>query len=165
MKNTRSLTQGAMVLGLGVVIMILNRYVNNVLIVFVATPFCMYASKYSFKDCLAVVFAATIIGFIYGSLPYLLFMFGYGFMGVLVGFAHQRKWSRYKMYGISIIFGTVLYLIMVTFYSDLFGINYDMVKNMFGTALAIIAIGLTMFAEIFIIKTTYKIFKLYLKWD
>ena len=110
MKNARILTEGAMLLAIFAVLLLITIYVPLLGMVanfFLAVPFILFAAKNEWKMSLVFLAASILISLILGSLTSLPLAFAYGTTGVVTGYLIQRKKDRI----IILLAGTIVFLV------------------------------------------------------
>lgn len=121
MKNVRKLTEGAMLLAVFTVIMLITFYMPllGFLNLFLPLPFILFAGKNDWKWALVFLAAAIGLSLITGSILSVPAAFGFGTTGVVMGMLIRRQKDRFNvllagsfvflinliiMYGVSILF-------------------------------------------------------------
>ncbi len=110
MKNTRLLTEGAMLLAVFAVLLLITIYVPLIGMIanlFLAVPFILFAAKNEWKLSLVFFIASILLSFILGSTLSLSVAFGYGMTGIVTGYLIQKKKDRI----IILLAGTLIFLV------------------------------------------------------
>ncbi|MFD1019431.1 YybS family protein [Thalassobacillus hwangdonensis] len=134
MKDSRQITQGALMIGIYLIVLLMNifiPYIGIVLFFALPLPFIVYSYRHGLKPGLIMLVAATILGSLFGtvfSLP-LTLMVGIG--GLCIGTALHRKRSPYETWAIGSV-GFIIGLVLVFLLTQvLFGVNWiEEVKTM-----------------------------------
>ncbi|MEH7109171.1 YybS family protein [Bacillus sp. JJ1764] len=97
MKNARKLTEGAMLLAIFAVLLLITIYIpllGMIVNFFIAIPFIMFAAKNDWKWSAVFVVASILISLIVGSVQALPIALPFATTGAVMGFLIQRKKSR-----------------------------------------------------------------------
>ncbi|WP_235714716.1 YybS family protein [Neobacillus dielmonensis] len=97
MKNARLLTEGAMLLAVFAVLLLITIYVpliGMIVNLFLAVPFIIFAAKNDWKITIVFVIASLFISMIVGSLTSLPLALAYGTTGAVIGYLIQKKKDR-----------------------------------------------------------------------
>lgn len=133
MKNTYKLTEGAILLAIFAVLLLITLYIPGLgLIVnlFLSLPFIFYGAKYDWKSTAVFTLAAVLLSMILGSLLAIPLALAYGTTGAVMGYMVREGKSRFAAY----IAGSLVFLLnLVAQYAlsvILFNINVidEMVK-------------------------------------
>ncbi|MGG3989056.1 YybS family protein [Bacillus smithii] len=101
MKNTRILTEGAMMLALYAVLLLITLYIPVLWIAsrfFLILPFFIYSAKYPAKNSVMLIIAAIIISMITGNIAAVSIGFAYGTTGAAMGYFLYRKKGKFSVY-------------------------------------------------------------------
>ncbi|MFJ5718093.1 YybS family protein [Neobacillus sp. NPDC093127] len=118
MKNVRKLTEGAILLAVFTVLLLITIYIPPVgafLNLVLPLPFMLFSAKNQPKNILAFFLAAIFLSFLAGSFLGLGLMLLYGTIGVVIGFMIQKNKSRTSILILnSLIFmaGLVIYYVI-----------------------------------------------------
>lgn len=163
MKSTRSITHGAMTLGLIVIIMYLDRMSSQLFSFLLGLPLLIYAMEFGIRDGFVVYITSIILTFILGSLPTAILMSGYGATAISLCYGINHFNKQWKIYLLSFIVALPLYIIMLSLFSEFFGYDMHEFTSYVGTWGAYLIIILLILAEIYIQKTCYHLFYHYTK--
>jgi len=137
--NTKTLTEGALLLALYTIMLLLAIFIpfsTIVMYLFFILPFLLYSAKYSVKHSIVFIVAALVISFIIGSYPALPIAFLFGTTGLMMGYGIRAKESKQIIYiSSSIVF--IANIILIFIVAAIFlKINFmDELKNMFQTSI------------------------------
>lgn len=101
MKNTRMLTEGALLLAVFTVLLLLSVYVPVATLVtqlFLILPFLLYSSKYPLKNSIVLVVGAIFMAIIAGAVLGALFAVLYGTTGTMMGYCIRTGKSKMVAY-------------------------------------------------------------------
>ncbi|MCR2822676.1 YybS family protein [Lederbergia panacisoli] len=139
MKDTRTLTEGAAMLALYTIMLLVAIFIpfsSIVLHLFFILPFLIYSAKYSVKYSIILIISAMIISFIIGSFVAMPIAFLFGTTGLMMGYGIRVKESKQIIYiSSSIVFiaNIILFFIAAALF---FNINFmDELKTMFQTSI------------------------------
>ncbi|WP_168413112.1 YybS family protein [Bacillus salacetis] len=131
MKNARILTEGALLLAIYTVLLLLTAYVPVISIMttfFLVLPFIIYSEKHGLKPALTMFAAAVFISLIAGSfiitLPLTL---SFGTVGIVIGVMLRKQRSKMSIYLIS-SFVFLISLVIQYVVSILF-LNMNIIKD------------------------------------
>ncbi|MEK3888867.1 YybS family protein [Bacillus sp. FSL K6-3431] len=122
MKNTRMLTEGALMLGIFVVLLFVSMYVPLVMIVtqlFLILPFLLYSAKYPLKNAAILLVGAMLIAFIIGSIVAVPFAFINATIGIVMGYGIRTGKSKAIIYlssSMAFLFNIVLFYMIATIF-------------------------------------------------
>ena len=97
MKNTRQLTEGAVLLAAFAIILLLTLYVpflGAIIIFFLPLPFILFTAKYNFKGILVFLAAAVVISIIISGIWGIVYLLLFGATGAVMGYLIQKNKSR-----------------------------------------------------------------------
>lgn len=97
MKNTYKLTQGAILLAIFAVLLLITLYVpilGSVLNLFLALPFLLFGAKYDWKSTAVFTIAAILLSMILGSIFAIPLALTYGISGAVMGVMIREEKSR-----------------------------------------------------------------------
>lgn len=127
MKNTYKLTEGAILLAIFAVLLLITLYIPGLGMIvnfFLALPFLMFASKHDWKSTAVFTLAAVLLSMILGSFLAIPLALAYGTTGAVMGYLVREGKSRFAVY----IAGSVVFLVnLVAQYAlsiVLFNINF-----------------------------------------
>lgn len=135
MKNVRKLTEGAILLAVFTVLVLIVIYVPllaSILNFVLPFPFILFSAKNSVKYSVAFFFAAIFLSFIAGSFMGLAVMLLYGSTGMVIGYLLQKGKSRTAILipsSLTFMAGVIIFYIVVTAF-----LNMDIIRE-FTTAL------------------------------
>ncbi|WP_243355154.1 YybS family protein [Bacillus litorisediminis] len=101
MNNTRRLTEGAVLLAIFSVLLLIFLYVPYISVIsmfFLPLPFIIFTVKFGFKNSAVFGVASLFISFIIGSLLAIPVTLLYGSLGMVVGYAIREKKGRFFLY-------------------------------------------------------------------
>lgn len=101
MKNTQMLIEGALMLAIYIVMLLLMVFVPLTSIplqLFCILPFLLYSSKYSVKYSILLIIGAVLISFIVGSVFASALAFLFGTLGLMMGYCIRKKESKQIIY-------------------------------------------------------------------
>ncbi|MDP4084657.1 MAG: YybS family protein [Bacillota bacterium] len=132
MTNVRKLTEGAILLAVFTVLLLLTIYVpllGSFINLFLPVPFILFSAKSDLKNISVFVVASFIISFIFGATIALPITFLYGLLGILMGYLLQKNKSRTMILILcSLLFlinTVILYVVSTVFF------HFDMINEMF----------------------------------
>lgn len=134
MKSTQQVTEGAILLAVFTVLLLVTVYVpllGGLVMFFLALPFIMYTAKYNWKAGLVFLLVAIFLTFITATFMSIPLTLIFGTTGVVIGYCFHKNKSRLS----SLIAGTLVFLINVVIVyvisAIFFNINYvnEMVKT------------------------------------
>jgi uncharacterized protein YybS (DUF2232 family) len=147
-KNVRKLTEGAMLLAVFTVIMLITFYMPllGFLNLFLPLPFILFAAKNDWKWTLVFLAAAIGLSLITGSILSVPTAFGFGTTGVVMGMLIRKQKDRFNvlfagsfvflinliiMYGVSILFFQIDFINeMINTMKQSLNMSADMLKNL-----------------------------------
>ncbi|WP_113927342.1 YybS family protein [Bacillus sp. P14.5] len=123
MKNARTLTEGALLLAIYTVLMLMTAYlpvISTITIFFLVLPFIIYSEKHGIKPALIMLAAALFISLMAGvfllTLPLTL---SFGTVGIIIGWMLKNKKSKMMIYlvtSIVLLVSTVFqYIVSILF--------------------------------------------------
>lgn len=110
MKETKKLTEGAILLAIYIVMLLLFLYVpliGTFISLILPVSFIYFSSKHHLKDSLLLLVAATILTFIVGGIFSILITIAYGSTGIVIGWFIKEKKDRVLQY----LSATVVFLV------------------------------------------------------
>jgi uncharacterized protein YybS (DUF2232 family) len=117
MKNTYKLTEGAILLAIFAVLLLITLYIPGLGLVvnlFLSLPFMFFGAKHDVKSSAVFTLAAVLLSMILGSLLAIPFALAYGTTGAVVGYMIREGKSRFASY----IAGSLVFLLnLVTQYA------------------------------------------------
>jgi uncharacterized protein YybS (DUF2232 family) len=147
-KNVRKLTEGAMLLAIFTVIMLITFYIPllGFLNLFLPLPFILFAAKNDWKWTLTFLAAAMGLSLITGSILSVPTTVGFGTTGVVMGILIRKQKDRFSvllagsfvflvnliiMYGVSVIFFKIDFINeMITTMKQSLDMSADMLKSL-----------------------------------
>ncbi|CAM3941404.1 YybS family protein [Mesobacillus zeae] len=112
MKNTYKLTEGAALLAVFSVLLLMTLYipvVGSITSLFLPLPFIMYAAKSGWKSSAVFMIAAILLSLIIGSWLAIPFTLSLGLTGIVMGLAIREKKSRQMVY----VAGSLVFLVNI----------------------------------------------------
>ncbi|MBP3039994.1 YybS family protein [Bacillaceae bacterium Marseille-Q3522] len=132
MKDARKLTEGALLLAIYVILLLINLYIpflRSVLNFFLTVPFILFAARNEWKNTIVFFMGAFMLSFFVGSLIALPFTVSYGLTGLVMGiFIHNQK-SREE--GFLVSFLVFLLTIVLQYFIAVSFFQIDIVKTVF----------------------------------
>ncbi|MFC5465783.1 YybS family protein [Lederbergia graminis] len=127
MKNTRMLTEGAIMIAVFVVLLLITLYVPIVSIIlqyFLVIPFLLYSAKYPIKNSLLFLLATVLVSFIIGSFGGIAFAIIFGTLGLMMGYGIRKKYSKEIIYVSSsfVFLASIIVLFIVS--ASFFELNF-----------------------------------------
>nr|WP_144926104.1 YybS family protein [Paenibacillus bovis] len=127
MKNTRMLTEGAIMFAVFVVLLLITLYVPIVSIIlqyFLVIPFLLYSAKYPIKNSLLFLLATVLVSFIIGSFGGIAFAIIFGTLGLMMGYGIRKKYSKEIIYVSSsfVFLASIIVLFIVS--ASFFELNF-----------------------------------------
>lgn len=116
------LTEGALMLGIFVVLLFVSMYVPLVMIVtqlFLILPFLLYSAKYPLKNAAILLVGAMLIAFIIGSIVAVPFAFINATIGIVMGYGIRTGKSKAIIYlssSMAFLFNIVLFYMIATIF-------------------------------------------------
>lgn len=127
MKNTYKLTEGAILLAIFAVLLLITLYIPGLGMVvnfFLSLPFLMFGAKHDWKSTAVFTLAAVLLSMILGSFLAMPLALAFGTTGAVMGYMVREGKSRFAVY----IAGSVVFLVnLVAQYAlsiVLFNINF-----------------------------------------
>ncbi|RSD22301.1 YybS family protein [Mesobacillus subterraneus] len=112
MKNTYKLTEGAVLLAIFAVLLLITLYVpvlGTVVLFFLSLPFMLFGAKYDGKSTAVFTIAAVLISLILGSFLAIPMALAFGATGAVMGYMVREGKSREASY----IAGSVVFLVNI----------------------------------------------------
>lgn len=127
MKKTRSLTYGAMILGIILMVLLVDRstlgFFGAALALPITLPLIIYGTKFEFKDSIVVYFSLIISTFIFsGLIQTIVMVTGYGAVALAFIFCYKNSTEGLKKHILILSIMSVLYYLMIQFFGQYFGI-------------------------------------------
>ncbi|MBT2680326.1 YybS family protein [Bacillus sp. ISL-35] len=127
MKNTYKLTEGAILLAIFAVMLLITLYIPGLGMIvnfFLSLPFLMFGAKHDWKSTAVFTLAAVLLSMILGSFLAIPLALAFGTTGAVMGYMVREGKSRFAVY----IAGSVVFLVnLVAQYAlsiVLFNINF-----------------------------------------
>ncbi|RST70982.1 DUF2232 domain-containing protein [Siminovitchia acidinfaciens] len=138
MKNTRMLTEGALMLGVFTVLLLLSVFVPMAMLAtqfFLILPFLLYSSKYPIRNSIVLVVGAILMSMIAGTVLAAPIAILYGTTGTIMGYCirtGKSKMVTYMASSLTFLGNVVLFYVIA---AQLFGMNFlDELIRMFTTS-------------------------------
>ena len=125
--GVRKITDGAMMLAIIGIYLVLNRQLAGMMEMFlfiIPLPMVFYGAKYGFKDGLVVYFAGVILAFILGGITSLFYIASESFLGLAYGANVRKGASSTTLITIAMVVGILVNLISTVIFASFFG--YDL---------------------------------------
>ncbi|MGE6257616.1 YybS family protein [Heyndrickxia sporothermodurans] len=123
MKKTHMLTEGALMLAVFTILLLIFNFVpflSLVAVLILLTPFIIFSAKYSLKYSIVLLFGSIIISFLVGTFLLIPVAIAYGTTGIVIGYCIQRKKSKLTIYiAASLVFllnTIVQYVVSIAFF-------------------------------------------------
>ncbi|TMU83894.1 DUF2232 domain-containing protein [Bacillus sp. BHET2] len=126
MKNPRVLTEGALMLAIFTVLMLLSLYVpliGSLAFFVLPLPFILFSSKYSLPNSLYVVIGSLGLSFLFGGLIALPVAFMVATTGVVIGWCVKAKVDKMRLFMASSLTLVINIVIGYVFSILFFGVN------------------------------------------
>lgn len=126
--KTRAISEGAMMIAIIGVVLLLNRQFTNffeVLLYFISIPIIVYSVRYSFQMAIIVSVSTFLVGFIFSSLTtwvYIGFALG---GGLLYAYGLEKKWKNGYLLTGQIGLNFLSTFITVIVFASLFGYSIE----------------------------------------
>ncbi|WP_409252412.1 YybS family protein [Bacillus sp. SCS-153A] len=131
MKNARILTEGALLLAIYTVLLLLTAYVPVISIVttfFLVLPFILYSEKYGLKPALTMLAAASFISLLAGAfLVTLPLTLSFGTVGVIMGWMLRNQKSKMSIFLVSSL--VLLISTVVQYVVSILLLNMNIIKD------------------------------------
>lgn len=140
-KNTKKITEGAMIVALLGVLFIIDRQsagiFNYIVAWVVPLPFVVYTAKYGVKDALVPFIASIFVSIILATPVLSVLTVMYGIIGLIYGFGVHKKWQSRHLFFSTVVGVSVIYFVSVVLFSAFFGFSiqqdmqsiYQMLEN------------------------------------
>jgi uncharacterized protein YybS (DUF2232 family) len=112
MKQTRALTEGAILLAIFILLLLVSLYIpvfGIIFSIFLPVPFILYTMRHDVRNAALVFACSLLLSFIIGSFVALGFAFLFGPSGIVIGELWKNRKSRYFTF----LLGTITYLISI----------------------------------------------------
>lgn len=141
--SVRKLTDGAMMVAIIGVILLINRQtaglLESMVLFLFPLPMVFYSAKYGLKDSWIVLFAIVILSFILGTIQSVIFVTSESIIGMIYGVGIYNHTSTRRIVIRTLILGGLIELFTMFVFAEFFG--YDIAaeiteyKNIINTAL------------------------------
>ena len=127
MKKTRSLTYGAMILGIILMVILIDRstlgFFGAALALPITLPLIIYGTKFEFKDMIVVYFSLIISTFLFsGLIQTIIMVTGYGAVALAFIYCYNHSITGFIKHFIMLFIMSTLYYLMIQFFGQYFGI-------------------------------------------
>ncbi len=131
MKNTRRLTEGAILLAAFAVLLLITIYVpviGMVVNLFLPVPFILFAAKNDWKSIIVFVITSLLLSFVVGSIVSLPLTLAYGTTGAVMGALIHRKKGKMTM----LVSGSLVFLvnIILIYAVSIYFFKVDMIQQL-----------------------------------
>lgn len=173
MKSVKSVTYGAMSVGLISLLFLLDRiFIGNLgflMSLVIPVPLILYGIKFSFKESVVVYFTMLVASLIFNGMPpAMMSMVGFGLIGLIYIYAHEQEYSPMKRNVLLFLCMSVIYIVMMKFFSAYFGLSVKESVDAFLDVApqlsmfwiytsVVLSTGLTVLMEVYIITTSVKL--------
>ncbi|MBM4761711.1 YybS family protein [Bacillus sp. B15-48] len=129
-KNTYKLTEGAILLAIFTVLLLLTLYIPGLGLVvnfFLALPFMMFAAKYDNKSVVIFTIAAVLLSLIFGTFLAIPFTLLYGLTGAIMGIFIRKEKSRLAVF----VAGSLTFLVntVIQYAASVVLFNINMIEE------------------------------------
>ena len=125
--KTNKLTQGAMIVAIFGVLLLLNRQTGGLFeetfLFLFPLPMVIFAAKYGWKDSLPVLFCMAITSFLFGTFSTIFYAISEAFIGLVYGSCLYSKKDRTKTVVLLLFLSVVANLLSSVVLASLFGYN------------------------------------------
>ena len=130
MNSVKSVTYGAMVVGLASIILLADRLLlGNLGFLFsliIPIHLVVYGTKFSLKESVAVYFTMIVASFIFnGLLPAIISTVCFGLIGLIMIYTQKQRYAFLKRNLILFFSMSLAYFIMIRFFSVYFGVSIE----------------------------------------
>ena len=131
MKNVKRLTEGAVLLAVFAVLLLITLYVpflGIIITFFIGVPFILFAAKNDGKSTLVFVIASLLLSLIVGSIMSVPLALAYGTTGAVMGYFIRLKKSRFAI----LLSGTLVFLLnlIIIYAASIVLFKMDMIGEM-----------------------------------
>ncbi|MDQ0201006.1 YybS family protein [Neobacillus ginsengisoli] len=131
MKNIRKLTEGAILLAVFSVLLLITFYIpviGMVINLFLPVPFMLFAAKNDWKSTAVFVIASLLLSFLVGSILSLPITIPYGLTGAVMGMLIQKRKNSITIF----ISGSLVFLanFIVIYIVSIYFFHVDMIQQM-----------------------------------
>lgn len=131
MKNIRKLTEGAILLAVFSVLLLITFYIpviGMVINLFLPVPFMLFAAKNDWKSTAVFVIASLLLSFLVGSILSLPITIPYGLTGAVMGMLIQKRKNSITIF----ISGSMVFLanFIVIYIVSIYFFHVDMIQQM-----------------------------------
>ncbi|QQZ09435.1 YybS family protein [Heyndrickxia vini] len=101
MKKTKMLTEGALMLAVFTILLLIFNYIpflSLIAVAFLLLPFILYSAKYPLKYSFILLIGGIIISALVGTLLLIPVAIAYGTTGMVIGYSIQKKKSKTFLY-------------------------------------------------------------------
>lgn len=123
MKKTRMLTEGALMLAVFTILLLIFNYIPFLSLlsaIFLLLPFLLYSAKYSLKYSFLLLIGGILVSGLVGTLLLIPVAIAYGTTGMVIGYCIQKKKSKSMMFiaaSIMFLLNTIAqYVISIVFF-------------------------------------------------
>ncbi|MBO9131350.1 YybS family protein [Bacillus sp. 165] len=117
MKNTRMITEGAVLLAIFSLLLLITLYIpfiGTILMFALPLPFILYTMRFGSKYALLLLLAACVITMLISSIFTIALSLTFGLSGIVIGTFYQQGRKKWE----TLLAGTVIYIVsIVIFYS------------------------------------------------
>lgn len=125
-QQIKSITFGAITAGIGVLAVFSLSITAGITMPFLSIPLIIYGLYFDLKQCVTTSFVMTLlVGIVFGSVPYLVMMATYNIVALAYIYAHQNNYSLKKKFMFVVSANAFNYLILMTFFGAIFGLDFQ----------------------------------------
>ncbi|WP_162987520.1 YybS family protein [Metabacillus litoralis] len=129
MRKTNAITEGAVLLALFIVLMLVAKYapIIGILALFVLPlPFIIFTIRHSLSTALMLVVAGSILSVLFGSITNILLALMFGLSGMVMGYFYKKKLTMGVLVGGSLAY---TFSIIVSYIGSIVFLNIDFIQD------------------------------------
>ncbi|WP_273123473.1 YybS family protein [Bacillus weihaiensis] len=131
MRKTQAITEGAILLALFLVLLLVSTYlpiVGPIFLLFLPLPFILFTIRHQLSLVVLLIFAGCILSILFGPITNLLVALTSGLSGLVMGIFYKKKQTMSAIIGGSLAFTASL---VITYIGSIFFLQIDIVKDSF----------------------------------
>jgi uncharacterized protein YybS (DUF2232 family) len=128
-RKTNVITEGAVLLALFIVLMLVAKYapIIGILALFVLPlPFIIFTIKHSLSTALMLVLAGSILSILFGSITNILLALMFGLSGMVMGYFYKKKQTMGVLVGGSLAY---TFSIILSYIGSIVFLNIDFIQD------------------------------------
>nr|WP_285842813.1 YybS family protein [Metabacillus litoralis] len=128
-RKTNAITEGAVLLALFIVLMLVAKYapIIGILALFVLPlPFIIFTIRHSLSTALMLVVAGSILSVLFGSITNILLALMFGLSGMVMGYFYKKKLTMGVLVGGSLAY---TFSIIVSYIGSIVFLNIDFIQD------------------------------------